>query len=764
MSSTTLWFDQPAAVFTESCPLGNGRLGAMLFGGVAGERIVLNESSVWSGGPQDADRPDAFQSLPAIRRLLAEGNNPAAEALVNQSFICQGKGSGHGKGKDVPFGCYQTLGDLRLAFAGRGAPTGYRRELDLESAAATVVYRQGGTTFRRTCFVSAPGQVIVLRLAADRPGALSFTATLWRPERGTVRAEGNDLLLEGRLNNGTDGNGLRFQGRLRVLAEGGTVRTLPDGIQVEGADAVTLLVAAETDFKNSAYPARTRRDLDAAAGRPFEDLLREHTADYRSFFDRTRLSLASTPNSELPMAARLAGFAAGAPDPALAALYFHYGRYLLISSSRPDSPLPANLQGLWAEELQTPWNGDYHLDINVQMNYWPAGPTGLLDCQDPLVRLIESLAEPGRRTARAYYNARGWVSHVITNVWGFTAPGDHASWGSTCTGSAWLCAHLWEQYQFRPDRKCLERIYPVLREAALFYLDMLVEEPGHGWLVTSPSNSPENRLRLPDGREATTCMGPAMDQQLVRELFGHVLEAGERLGVDAELRAELAAKRARLAPDQVGRFGQLQEWLMDYEECDPRHRHTSHLYGLYPGDQMTEATPALFNAVRVTLERRGDEATGWALAWRAALWARLLDGDRAHQLLARVLKPTAATGINMSNGGGSYANLFCAHPPFQIDGNFGGCAAIAEMLLQSHEFKNGRRLIRLLPALPAAWPDGEVTGLRGRDDITVDLAWRGGMLRKATLQAGQPVTVLVRYGEKEEQLNLQAGERFDLLY
>ena len=520
-----------------------------------------------------------------------------------------------------------------------------------------------------------------------------------------------------------------------------------------------LLVAAATDYKGVAARgvtdpfAQTAKELDRAAGRSFDGLALAHEAGHRKLFDRVSLSLPHTPASELPTNERLLRLAKGEPDPALAALYFNFGRYLLISSSRPGG-LPANLQGIWAQEIQTPWNGDWHLDINVQMNYWPAPVCNLSELQQPLNALIASLVAPGSRTARAYFNARGWVAHVITNPWGFTAPGENASWGATTSGSAWLCQHLWTHYAYTLDAAFLREAYPVLKGCAEFYLDNLIEEPKHGWLVTAPANSPENAFALADGRRSHVCLGPTIDLQLLRELFANTAQAAKVLGVDDDFRRELLAKRARLAPNQIGPDGRLQEWLEPYREPEPQHRHCSHLYGLYPSYDITaEGTPALAAAARKSLEARGDGGTGWSMAWKVNFWARLGDGDHAalmlRQLLARSTLP----------------NLFDSCPPFQIDGNFGGCAGIAEMLLQSHPDRNepgAPPVIRLLPALPSAWADGEVRGLRARGAVTVDLAWAGGKLTRAKLKPDRDGEMLVRFVGATKLLAGKAGQAVEL--
>jgi len=768
---TLVWFEAPAARFTESCPLGNGRLGAMLFGGIAEERLVLNETGMWSGSPQDADRPDAFKSLPEIRRLLLEGKNTEAEALVNAHFTCAGAGSGRGRGANVPYGCYQVLGNLRLRFPSVAPPenaANYRRELDLANAIARVSYELGGVHFTREAFVSAPDQAIVVRLAADKP-VLAFELALDRPENFSTQAEGRDaLLMTGQLPDGKGGTqGVRYAARVRVLLpRGGKISAAGATLETRDAPEALLIVTASTDVRTFAGrraddpAAAATEDLARASGKEFAALRAAHVADYRNFFDRVSLRLGGGASAALPTPARLRAMAAsGQSDPGLEALFFNFGRYLLVSSSRPGG-LPANLQGLWAEEIQTPWNADWHLNVNVQMNYWPADVCGLGDLTEPLLAFATSLVAPGEKTARAYYGARGWVAHVLANPWGFTAPGEQASWGASNDGSAWLCQNLWDHFLFTHDEKFLAWVYPILRGSALFYLDSLIEEPSHHWLVTAPSNSPENSFRLPDGKIAHICMGPTVDQQMVRYLFAACIRASELLGVDADLRRELAEKRARLAPTRISSDGRVMEWLEEYPEPEPTHRHVSHLWGLYPGDEISaQHTPELAAAARKTLEARGDAGTGWSLALKLNLGARLGDGDRCERILRRQLAPVSPDerSINMKSGGGTYPNLFDAHPPFQIDGNFGATAGIAEMLLQSGEGE-----IELLPALPGAWADGEVRGLRARGGVTVDESWQRGRLASVRVQSARDATVRVRYDGRTRELALRAGKPVQL--
>lgn len=762
LPETTIWFDKPAQNFTESSPMGNGRLGAMMFGGVDDERIVLNESSMWSGSPQDGDRPDAYKYLPEIRRLLLEGKNVEAEKLADAHFTCKPPGSA-----GPQYGCYQVLGNLHLTLlSDTNEPVeNYRRILDLNDAVTHMEYRRGGVTYRREMFASAPDQVMVLRLAADQPGKISFDVSLDRPERFTTVADGNNgLLMTGQLDNGVGGKGISYVCRIRVLNSGGDVFAQGNILTVSHADEVVLLISAATDYRGFAGRqtkdplAASLKDLNRAAKKSFETLKQAHVVDYQKYFERASLYLepADAAAANLPTPQRLELAKTNGGDPALAALYFNFGRYLLISSSRPGG-LPPNLQGIWAEETQTPWNGDWHLDVNVEMNYWPAEECNLSDLTDPLFALIASLQKPGAMTARDYYNAHGWVTHVLANPWGFTSPGDDESWGSI-SDSAWLCQHLYDHYLYTRDKNYLKWAYPIMKGAALFYDDTLIEEPEHHWLVVAPANSPENHFEMANGQEAALCIGPTMIQQQVRYLFSACIDSSAILGTDKDFRDELIAKRARLSPTQIGPDGRIMEWLQPYKEPEPQHRHVSHLWGLYPGNEISPyTTPGLADAARKSLEVRGDASVGWSLAYRAALWAALGDGDHAWTLLRNALNPTYRMDMSYTNGGGVYPNMFDTCPPFQIDGNFGSTAAIAEMLMQS-----GNGEIRLLPALPSAWRNGSVKGLCARGDFEVSIVWQDGKLISATIQSPKGGPCEVSYHGQTIKLNLKKRESVTL--
>jgi len=727
-----LWYAQPAAVWTEALPIGNGRIGAMVFGGGASERLQLNDDTLWSGGPYDPVNPQAAAALPHVRAMIAAGDYAGAQALANARLMAT----------PLHQMSYQTLGDLLIDMPLAGPVGDYRRVLDLDTAVTTTRFTVAGQRIERQVFASAPDDAIVMRITTDAGTLPDLSIALHSPHPGAAEASADGLLLTGHggAEEGIAGV-LRFAARVRVRCEGGRIEAEGQALHIIGAQAVTLLLAMATGYRGprdvSGDPlALTAARIDAIGNTGFTALRRRHVEAHRRLYRGTALTLARGPGADLPTDQRIAANET-ADDPALAALYFHYARYLLISASRPGTQ-PANLQGIWNDSLTPPWGSKYTININTEMNYWPADPVGLAPCFEPLVRLVRELAEHGAETARVMYGARGWVAHHNTDLWRATAPIDGAAWGLWPMGGAWLCNMLWDRWDYGRDPAYLAAIYPLLRGACLFFLDTLQRAPQG--LVTSPSISPENVH--PFG--ASVCAGPAMDRQILRDLFDRTADAAEILHHDADVAAQIRKARAALAPDRIGKSGQLQEWLEDWDDAapEPHHRHVSHLYALYPSQQIaTDTTPALAEAARVSLDRRGDESTGWATAWRIALWARLGDGERAHRILRFLL-----------GRGRTYPNLFDAHPPFQIDGNFGGCAAIAEMLLNS---RDGR--LHLLPALPKAWAAGEISGLVARGGIRVDIAWADGMLTQATLTPMRDQDCRVVLGTATRDLRLVQG-------
>ena len=761
-----LWYDRPAMTWTQALPIGNGTMGGMVYGTPAVERIQLNEETIWAGQPNQVCNPAAKENLPKVRQLIFEGKYKEAEKLANEKVMPLGANQNCG----MP---YQPFGDLWIAMPGHANYTEYERLIDLDNARSVVRYTVDGVRYERETLAPLGSKVITIHLTASRPGMISFTASFNTPHSDVLTGgEGMEATLTGVTSKHENLKGkVRFQGRMTVQTKGGQSSQADGQLSVKAADEATLYVTVGTNVVNykditGDEEAQSRQRLRDAVAKGYEQLKNQHEDLYHRYYDRVRIDLGKDLYAGMPTSKRIEQFAAteknGKPDNHLVATYFQFGRYLLISSSQPDNINPANLQGIWNEKMFPSWDSKYTTNINLEMNYWPSEVCNLTEMNGPLFRLIREISETGRQTAHDMYDAEGWVLHHNTDQWRITGPVDHAPTGLWSTGSGWICRHLWEHYLYSGDKEFLREAYPIMLEAARFYTQTLVKHPRLGYLVICPGESPEHGGK---GRGSTLDAGVTMDNQIVTELFTEVLQAAKVLDDNNPLLQTIREQLPQLAPMKVGSWGQLQEWLDDVDDPKDDHRHFSHLYGLYPSNQITASrTPELFEAAKVSLQHRGDVSTGWSMGWKVCSWARFFDGNHAYKLIQDQLTLTADTFLifgTTKQHGGTYPNMFDAHPPFQIDGNFGCTAGIAEMLLQSHETtKEGLPILHLLPALPDVWKDGSISGLRARGGFEVSMNWSENRLLSAVIKSMNGGTLTVRTATPLKQKGKKEGSYY----